>query len=96
MKRPSDWTGDDLLGLGIILAFAGVVLGAIALAGTAIVMAIRSNGERDYCYVETLSPEGMAPQYRAFEHRPWRADRSVGIYPTRAEATASLGDCPTK
>jgi len=63
-----------------------VVVCLLALAAVAIVCAIRSNGEIDYCYVEMCSPTQMAPQYRLYAHRPWRDDRSMGVYPTVTEA----------
>ena len=71
-------------------AFWAIVLAAIAaLAGLGIVavaMSARSNGNIDYCYVEMLSPQGMAPQYQLYGHRPWRVDRAMGVYPTLEEA----------
>jgi len=61
-------------------------LSVLALVGWAIVGSIRSNGNIDYCYVQMLSPVGMAPQYQLIGHRPWREDRSMGVYPSLEEA----------
>ena len=60
----------------------------IALGTVSTVYSVRSNGNVDYCYVEMRSPEGMAPQYQLYAHRPWRSDRSLGIYPTLEDAKA--------
>ena len=69
----------------LALLFA-VGLSVIALVGTFIVMAIRSNGETDYCYVQMYSPAQMAPQWMLYAHRPWLPDRQLGIYPTLSDA----------
>jgi len=63
-------------------------LSVLALVGWATVGSIRSNGNIDYCYVEMLSPMGMAPQYQLHGHRPWRTDRPMGVYPSLEEAKA--------
>lgn len=76
--------GEDVFGAVIIAA----VIGVIALIGGATYGAIKSNGETDYCYVEMISPTGMAPQFQLEAHRPWRADRVLGAYPTIDEAKA--------
>jgi hypothetical protein len=55
------------------------------LAGYAIVSAVRSNGEVDYCYTEMWSPPQMAPQFQLYAHRPWRADRMLGVFQTIEE-----------
>lgn len=55
------------------------------------VQSARANGNIDYCYVEMLSPQGMAPQYQLYGHRPWRADRAMGVYPT-LEVAKNMAD----
>ena len=70
--------------LGTVALVIG--LGLAALGTVAVVGSVRANGNIDYCYVEMLSPQGMAPQYQLHGHRPWREDRSMGVYPTIDEA----------
>lgn len=73
---------DKVFGIIVmIVASALVALGVVATVG-----AIRSNGNTDYCYVEMMSPHGIAPQYQLFGHRPWLADRPMGVYSTIDEA----------
>ena len=67
---------------------ATIAVCIVALCLTSTVMAIRSNGETDYCYVEMWSPSQMAPQFELVGHRPWRSDRMIGVYPTVEDAKA--------
>ncbi len=69
--------------IALVLGLSLVALGVVATVG-----AIRSNGNTDYCYVEMMSPHGMAPQYQLYGHRPWLSDRPMGVYPTIDEAKA--------
>ena len=71
---------------GILLLTLG--LAVLGFASWAIIGSVKSNGVVDYCYVQMLSPTGMAPQYQLYGHRPWREDRPMGVYPTIEEAKA--------
>ncbi len=77
-------------------AIALLVIAALGLSGYAIVGAVRSNGETDYCYTECLSLNGLPPAYQLWAHRPWRQDRLIGTFPSIEGASKSASDmvCP--
>lgn len=74
-----------------IAAYSISALGVAAVIASiaAIYNAATTTGEVDYCYVDSRSPTGMAPQFLLFGHRPWRSDHNLGSYATVAEAKAS-------
>ena len=58
------------------LAFVACVA-LLSLASYVAVKSLRSNGERDYCYIVTsVSPEG-AIMYKLLGHIPWREDNDI-------------------
>jgi hypothetical protein len=73
--------------LATSVAFAVCVIVLLGVSYV-VVEAACSNGNVDYCYVEMYSPVSLAPQYRLSGHRPWRADRVMGAFPTLEEAKA--------
>lgn len=70
-------------------------LALVALTSYTIIESIRSNGEVDYCYIEMVSPAGLAPQFKLHGHRPWRFDSEMGAYLSvdEAKAKADLFNC---
>jgi hypothetical protein len=72
----------DVIGWAVGILILLFILGGMA----AIFKSASADGKIDYCYTSVISPTDMAPQYRLHGHRPWREDRSLGIYPTLNDA----------
>lgn len=57
----------------------------IALVMAGIVLAVRSNGEIDYCYAQMETYNGLQA-YKLYGHRPWRMDMQIGTSMTLEDA----------